>query len=350
MALMDPLSFLQALSPPTPRPAPAAPPKAPQAPAPSRAEPAVSATPANAASLGMTFAEPMRPKRAERDLVLQPPRVESRIVSLSRIRVDDAWNCRGKIDEATVSFQELAESLRSGLQQPLKVTPIPGSTTHYSLVSGFRRFKGLTKIGCLQALCIVAYYEDPISAVLDNLLENMHRERLRPFEIARAISGIHQKGFTLRSISKHVGLSPQHVGNLVRCHERLIPPLKEVFRRQDSETTLTELIGIASLEPQAQLVKYQEISGRSTQPKSPQLSSPYEDEPPKKKPPKMKSREQIEDFLIDLHHSSAIKKLTRGSVPLDDEVREAVASALRWATGDTTGSPLVLEKAPKTAA
>lgn len=325
-----------------PRASPAQPMRAQAAP---RAEPAkpasaLPATPANAEALGLGFAEPARFKRAEKDLTLSPPRTETKILSLSKIRADYAWNCRSKIDEQSEAFMELAESLKSGLQQPLKVTPARGADGFYDLVSGFRRFKGLNKIGCKQAMCIVAYYDDPIAATLDNLLENMHRERLRPFEVARVLSAVRSKGFTLHSIAKHVGLSTQHVGNLVRCHEKLIPPLKNVFQ-QSNETTLTELIHIAAMEPQEQLRRYEEISQRPAKPEiSSGASSPPQDEPKVKKP-KMRSREQVEDYLTDIHRSSAIRKLGRGKVLLDGEVREAVVSSIKWVLGEMD-MPLVM--------
>lgn len=303
---------------------------------------APAAIPATAATLGSVdlpdSSASIKKTRHERDLSIKPPKLESKIIPLSKIDPDDSWNCRGKINEKSESFLELTESLRSGLQQPLKVTPIQ-ATDRYKLVSGYRRYKGLTKIGCPQAMCIVAYYDDPIAAVLDNLLENMHRERLRPFEVARALSGIYQRGYTLRSIAKHVGLSMQHVGNLVRCHEKLIPPLKEVFRTHQSETTLTELIAIACLPAEEQLTKHSEIVARANGgTKPPELQRPVklstDEKEESAKKAKMRSRTEIEDFILDLYRAHSIKKSGKGHVAMDDEVRDAICSAMRWALGE----------------
>lgn len=136
-------------------------------------------------------------------------------------------------------LQELARSIHQlGQQEPVKVRPIPGAPT-YMLIFGERRWRALTLLAEGKVKGIPANAELTIDAlvvdqqgvtaqtVLQQLVENLHREDLDPIEEAGAIARLLSDEFGLKGkdVAEKIGRNPGHITNRLKLLE--LPPVAQ---------------------------------------------------------------------------------------------------------------------------
>ncbi len=262
------------------------------------------------------------------------------IIKLDRIIVEPGFNCREvKADDAHV--KSLVESIRAiGLQDPLHLGVFPDSKKGtFTIIDGEHRVTALQIIGVTEALCVIDTFESREQALLVNVTKNYQKKRLRTFELATAAERLKKAGYTTKQIANEIGLSETYVGSLARMVEKLIPPLLDMFRRNDSEATVADLIACASMNPTEQTTRHQQLVYGKT------LGEPSTEKPEKKKDedpaPKVLNRAKIKAFILDVINGESIN--IRG-MPKDitDDIREAGVVLLRHVIGELKKNPVVV--------
>ena len=130
------------------------------------------------------------------------------------------------------SLAELAESIKEfGVIQPIVVRRLDGEEK-YEIVTGERRCRAIKKIGINTIPSIVVKDVDDISSLEMALIENLHRDDLRPMEKAYTFKQlIDEFKITHEQLSKRIGKSRVSITNSLRLLS--LPP--EVQKLIDEE-------------------------------------------------------------------------------------------------------------------
>lgn len=162
---------------------------------------------------------------------------------LSSIEVDDVFNSRKihDLEAEARALEELAASMNeSGQLHDIVVRDCGDDPSkwkngkRYSLVIGFRRFRAAQRLGWEKISVKSREYQDDLGPEIDNLAENIEREDLRPYDVARRAQDMHRRyGVSYEDIAKKLGTDPAWVALQVRCIERLPMDLIEEFRGCD---------------------------------------------------------------------------------------------------------------------
>ena len=127
-------------------------------------------------------------------------------IEVRRVRPDPEQPRKTFNDEA---LQELARSLKSnGLLQPITVRP---DEDDFILIAGERRWRAACLLGWKTIPAIVRSDVTPGEAAKLQLLENIVRRDLNPVEEASAFKKMLEEGYTLRELSRAVGIPGGHI-------------------------------------------------------------------------------------------------------------------------------------------
>lgn len=123
--------------------------------------------------------------------------------------VVSAGNIRDDIGDVT----ELAASIAEvGLLEPLVVQP---DHDRYQLLAGHRRLAAVQQLGWTEVPAVIRPVEsdglDDASRIVIQLVENLQRRDLDPFEEARGLAQLKALGWKQADIAKRIGRSPGHV-------------------------------------------------------------------------------------------------------------------------------------------
>ncbi|MBF0462222.1 MAG: ParB/RepB/Spo0J family partition protein [Magnetococcales bacterium] len=146
--------------------------------------------------------------------VLETEQEAIRLVPVERIQPNPRQP-RGEMD--AVALEELAESIREqGVLQPILVRPLGGSTDHYELIAGERRWRAAVLVGLEKIPALVRNLSDGESLEVA-ILENVQREDLNPVEAARGYDLlIREFDYSHKRIGRRVGKSRMAITNLLR--------------------------------------------------------------------------------------------------------------------------------------
>jgi ParB/RepB/Spo0J family partition protein len=137
------------------------------------------------------------------------------------------------------ALQELAYSIATnGLMQNLVVRPMEEPEGRYQIVAGERRFRAITQ------LIENGQWEGPIPCLVKDfsegeqlaiaLLENLQRENIPPLEEAEGFAALHAMDADLYSaanIAETIGKSTRYVYQRLALATKVIPQVKELFKR-----------------------------------------------------------------------------------------------------------------------
>jgi ParB/RepB/Spo0J family partition protein len=150
------------------------------------------------------------------------------------IKADPKWNSRVESDNEGVKAEEaekfaaLVQSVKDrGLLEPIAVRPSPDGKS-YSVIAGFRRFAACKEAGLKEIPCNVLHVSE-FEAFKANLAENEVRDDLHPYELGnacvrlKAMAAEQSEKLTNDQVAAVIGKSKAHVGNLIRCVEKLAP-------------------------------------------------------------------------------------------------------------------------------
>ena len=111
------------------------------------------------------------------------------------------------------AIAELAESIKErGVKTPISVRENPEQKGHYIINHGARRYRASKIAGLTQIPAII----DENHTLIDQLVENLQRESLDHFEIAKAIIKLNKEGMKKQDIAKQCGKDPSWVSLYTR--------------------------------------------------------------------------------------------------------------------------------------
>mgnify|MGYP001584898833 CR=1 FL=1 len=260
-------------------------------------------------------------------------------LDVDQIVPDDEFNCRLQIDEKSANFLSLLDSVRTqGLKKPLLVTPteVEGK---FKLVGGYHRHRVLRILGIKRVLVVIEVYEDTLQALIANAVDNLHYSKLTAFVLGRICSRMRKAGMMNKTVAKKLSISDAQSTQLTSCVENLIPPLLEMFARQDDDLTRAEFYSYSRMDEEDQQKRLDDILQRRDRGNE----TPDDEKGDQKagKLPKMKSRDALRAFMGDLGRAESI--IVRGDeVSLDQDMVEMLTAVIRWATGELKKYPLVM--------
>lgn len=257
-------------------------------------------------------------------------------------------NSRTFVDKTSDKYKELCLSIRrNGLLEDIVVAEIEGK---YEVVAGFRRFNAcheqsfvyekqyyeLTAVTPLN--CKLVSVKTQSEFVLINLDENLHREDLKPYEIASSIwdledySKAEKKRLSTDDIAKAISKSKGYTIGLSNCR-KLTKEWKEAWK--DGVIDVGRAIELSYKTDMEQIKMYHAFMEVKN---SPELN---EDEKTKKnkkgKEPKVMKREKIEKFWMDICQctkNSGDIKIQGKFQPCTEEVRQICRTVIRTITGE----------------
>src|SRR5277367_923071 len=123
-------------------------------------------------------------------------------------------------------LDELAASLRArGIIQPIVARPVRGSTDHYEIIAGERRWRAAQRAG-LHEVPVVIIEATDAEALQLAIIENVQRADLNPLEEAEGYRALVEEfGNSQDEIAKTVGKSRSYVANTLRLL-KLSDPVK----------------------------------------------------------------------------------------------------------------------------
>lgn len=128
-------------------------------------------------------------------------------------------------------LKTLAESLkRSGVREPIIVTPHGAGPGRFQIVAGERRWRAAQLAGLSEIPCIVdPSLEDRRAKILAQAEENLQREDLNPVEEAAVLAQLMEtRGVEVREAGELIGRSYSQARRLYRIH-MAIEPIKRAL-------------------------------------------------------------------------------------------------------------------------
>lgn len=259
-------------------------------------------------------------------------------IPLTSLIIDWEWNSRSfdNLDVPEIgatswqSMDELTRSIKEyGQRDPIEVVP---DGEKFRVIAGFRRCEALKRLNSNTAIVQIFRTKRPEDADIWNLAENMGRNALRPYEIARKCFKI-KKTYDLsgEAIAARVGnLSKSYVNNLIRAQENLVPDVMEAWidpkHPAHKLCTTDNLNALAKInDKREQLKAWEDLCGIADATDAENEGLDNNDRSAKKQAPKARKRA---DML------AMIKACKAGEMTGDKKVINSVIAALEWAAGN----------------
>jgi ParB family chromosome partitioning protein len=172
---------------------------------------------------------------ATKDAVLASilPGQQLRLIKLDLISPAPEGQARQQFDEERL--QTLADSLRrSGVREPIIVTPHGAEPGRFQIVAGERRWRAARLAGLEEIPCIVdPNLVDRRAKLLAQAEENLHRENLNAVEEAKVLAQLMEaREIDVREAGELIGRSYAQARRLYRIHTA-IEPIKQALMRGD---------------------------------------------------------------------------------------------------------------------
>lgn len=152
------------------------------------------------------------------------------------------WNSRTTLDQA--KLKELAASMDSeGQQSPILVE---SNNDRFLLVYGSRRLAAAKLNNWTEIKAEVTTPTNKVERIISNIIENVQRENLTPYELARACATLRAEGLSLKDTSDKLRITQAHVSNLDKLYTFLPDKVKESWQRDEPAATvgyLRDLLG-----------------------------------------------------------------------------------------------------------
>lgn len=293
-------------------------------------------------------------------------------VPLKDIVADDEMNSRQSFvvhdESAPIKAQTLKGLMESiateGQITPVMVKEIEGGK--FYLIAGFRRFtaikalynaevekhkegvKGADPAKYQSIRAQVVRGDDRLSIRILNLVENLARKDLSPYEVAEACVKLQEAAkpdkLSGNDIADKIGLSRQYVGNLLTNMSKLNPKIREYWKRNHPVCTTGNLNAWRSLEHDAQWELFVKANG-GAEPEDIDVEDDATGKPTSgaEETPKV-AKEPTRPSAATLMDAIAAVKAAEGIKP---EEKKAMLVALEYAAGErkTLGKFFDAEKA-----
>lgn len=177
---------------------------------------------------------------------LTPPPTGFRVVCLREIE-GDPFNVRGKL----TGIEALAQSIfRYGLLENLVCVEQPENSRGQwlQLRAGSRRFAAMMRLVETgrwpeDASCHVLIIGS--DGVWENLVENISRSELKPWDLGRRLSELSGAGLSHRDIGERIGHSNGWVSRYVQVAQGLAPETIEYLEKQEKVPKMCELFQLS---------------------------------------------------------------------------------------------------------
>jgi len=258
-----------------------------------------------------------------------------RKVPFESLIFDAEVNCRKDYEE----IEELAGSIeREGLLQPIGVTEKKGSKEEkeYFLVWGFRRYLAISKIreklgeDAFSELDVVITEGTVQQHRERNLIENIDRKSLKPYEIASAIEAMINAGIEQRDIATRLGRPQSWVSYHHKAATKLGVEAKKAF--QEGEITLEQALHIADVPEEEQNEVVEAVVSAQTRKEAREIAKNASKEKGARRTYSNKGRptaKNLTQYVEDASFDS-----TGGSNKADAAFWNGVAAGIRVALGD----------------
>jgi len=144
-------------------------------------------------------------------------------------------------------LRALAESLkRSGVREPIIVTPHGAEAGKFQIVAGERRWRAAQLAGLLEVPCIVdPTLVDRRDKVLAQAEENLHRENLNPVEEAAVLAQLMaERKIDVKEAGELIGKPPRQARRLLQLHSAAAPIKRAIVRGQVESRAALEFVRI----------------------------------------------------------------------------------------------------------
>ena len=181
------------------------------------------------------------------DNVLRHILPDQHLLRIATSRVAPAPEGQARQDFNEERLAALADSLkRSGVREPIIVTPHGAEPGHYQIVAGERRWRAAQMAGLAEIPCIV----DPgLVERRDKLLaqaeENLHRENLNAVEEAAVLAQLMEaRRLDAKDAGELLGMNARKAKRLLQLHGAAAPIKRAVTRGQLDARIALEMVRI----------------------------------------------------------------------------------------------------------
>ena len=248
--------------------------------------------------------------------------VQSEMRELSLTEVIPGRNYRSEVGD----IEELVESIREhGLLQPIRVRPTSGGL--YQIIAGHRRFKAHRRLGAKTIQAVVASESDEQTAV-QNLVENLQREDLRPIDVAQGVRElVSAYDMTIEQMSRALSKSAGQVRTWIRL-ARL--PDSVLDKLQSGESGTQQVQGVA---PRLAVPFVSDLPSQAERANDPQAQRKYEE--------RVGSLERFIDLAVNAkaqtgvhvnaHMADAVARSVKsGTLTVDEAVQRVLEDPKRY--------------------
>lgn len=195
-------------------------------------------------------------------------------IAISKIYIDDEFNCRGKF--APIDVQDLMTSIvKHGLMTPVVVCPYVKDNYRYKLVAGFRRTTAMLMLAESKGIEDPTIFanirtdlaDSPQKQALLNLVENKTRKNLNPVQEAYALKRLFLLGMSPGQMAKDLGVSPTWVDTRRIILEQPIDIQDEIAKGYISQEQIRKIGKLENLEERHEFIKQikkAKVSGERT--------------------------------------------------------------------------------------
>lgn len=133
--------------------------------------------------------------------VKQMIEMETKMIPLSEIEVDDDFNCRGETITPADVYELMGSIKAVGQLAPVLLKPSKSKKYKYFLFAGFRRFAAIKFLGRTEIEAKINYTITDEEAEHVNLAENIKRRELNIVQEARGLRRFYLRNMTVEAIA-----------------------------------------------------------------------------------------------------------------------------------------------------
>lgn len=173
--------------------------------------------------------------------------------------IDRSENIRESIDDQSLEFQQLVDSIKEvGLLQNPVVTIVSGKIL---CVSGHRRLAAMAQLKTEKVPCSVVHFDNLEKKDLAQILENTARKSLDPFELGDQLLRLKERGFSQVKLQELIGKNRQVVGRYQKI-AKWPKKLRKIVLRDKEKFNIKKLMVLAAINDHDVLeTEIQKISG-----------------------------------------------------------------------------------------
>jgi ParB/RepB/Spo0J family partition protein len=179
--------------------------------------------------------------------------MSEQMIPLRKIQPPE-WNSRLPESVTPQEIESLAQSMKAeGQLNAVNVEgPLPeseGTPEHpiYRLIAGSRRCRAAALLGWAEIRANVQPLTDRGTRIIQNIIENLQRKDLTPYEQARAVNELRSEKIPLKVIAEKTGLSVPHVSNLDVTYRSLPTHLLKEWQANEPAASITFLRSLAQV-------------------------------------------------------------------------------------------------------